>query len=103
MATPIKNIYVKRLTAADVRDRRFQVEKSHWSFFPLPGRTFTLEAGGETAQTHIEADECDCRPPHHQHLHFAATTIFDHLPLQRGATLTFERRAENIYSVRLSV
>src|SRR3972149_3180015 len=67
--------YTRKLSRGEVSDGSILIEKTKWRFFPPPGEPLTLEAGGESFSVAIEAEDCSCVPPPHQHYHLPAAAF----------------------------
>src|SRR3972149_367564 len=71
-AMPESPTYTRKLSRGEVSDGSILIEKTKWRFFPPPGEPMTLEAGGGRFSVAIEAEDCSCMAPPHQHYHLPA-------------------------------
>ncbi len=97
--TDDSRIYRRKLSREDVRTGRVLIDKSRWRMFPPPGVAFTVVVGGQRFATRIDAEDCSCVLPPHQHYHLAAREFLGLLDLGAGATVTIEKLSDDTYSL----
>jgi hypothetical protein len=90
--------YRRKLSAEDVETGSILLEKSRWRDFPAPMTEFPVEAAGTRFATRIVAEDCNCVPPPHQHLHLEAGHFRDRLNFERGAVVVVGR-TDDTYTI----
>ena len=96
-AMPESPTYTRKLSRGEVSEGSILIEKTKWRFFPPLGQPLTLEAGGERFSVAIEAEDCSCVPPPHQHYHLPAAAFRSRIDFRPGASLRFEKLGEGRY------
>jgi hypothetical protein len=92
--------FKRKLSSDEVARGSLLIEKGRWSLFPPPGTPFELEAGGVGVTVRIEAEDCNCVPPPHQHYHLPLGALREVLPFVPGTVLIVEQLGEGRYAVR---
>jgi hypothetical protein len=82
--------YRRKLSREDVATGSILVEKRVWRLFPAPLEEFTVVVGGQEFRTCIVPEDCDCRPPPHQHYHLEAGHFCHLLDFSPGRTVLME-------------
>jgi hypothetical protein len=89
--------YRRKLSRGEVSEGSILIEKTKWRLFPRPGEPLRIEVSGASIVTAIEAEDCNCVPPPHQHYHLPAAALQSHIEFRPGVVLTFERLGEGHY------
>ncbi len=71
--------------------------KGQWRLFPAPGVKVTLRYGGRILESAVEAEDCCCVPPPHQHRYLPLG-----VPLSGMGAVELEKNADGSFEVKLS-
>ncbi len=94
----LRSPYIRKLSAEDVATGTLLIEKARWRAFPPPMREFGVEAAGQRFATRIVAEDCDCVPPAHQHLHLELGHLRHLLRFERGERIVVEQ-GDGVYLI----
>ena len=83
--------YRRRLSAEDADTGTILITKDRWSMSPEPMREFPVPVGRRRLDTRIVAEDCNCVPPPHQHLHLEAGHLRHLLDWRKGAVIEIAR------------
>ncbi|MHB8375522.1 MAG: hypothetical protein ACYDEB_01005 [Dehalococcoidia bacterium] len=86
--------YRRKLSREDADTGTILIAKARWRMFPPPMAEFAVRAGGRRFHTRIIAEDCDCVPPPHQHLHLEAGHLRGQLDFRPGALIEIARQGE---------
>lgn len=87
----LRTPYIRKLSAEDVDTGSLLIEKARWRAFPAPMQEFAVEAAGQRFATRIVAEDCNCVPPPHQHLHMELGHLRHLLRFERGERVVVEQ------------
>lgn len=62
--------------------------------FPEPMREFPIRVGGRRFATRIVAEDCNCVPPPHQHLHLEAGHLRELVDFRKGDVVEVAREGD---------
>ncbi|MDP2953726.1 MAG: hypothetical protein Q8O76_10465 [Chloroflexota bacterium] len=71
--------------------------KSQWRLFPAPGARVALMYEDRTLESAVEAEDCCCVPPPHQHRYLPLG-----VPLSGAGAVELEKNADGSFEVKLS-
>lgn len=97
MAAAKKPTYHKKLNSEEKRSGRLMLLKGQWRVFPAPGGKVALRFEGRTLESAVEAEDCCCVPPPHQHRYLLLG-----VPLSSAGAVELEKNADGSYEVKLS-
>ena len=91
--------YKRKLSREDAETGSILITKDRWRHFPPPLQEFTVRVGRQSYVTTIVAEDCNCVPPPHQHLHLEAGHFAHLLRFQAGDVIEIQP-ARDVFIIR---
>jgi hypothetical protein len=95
-------VYRRKLSRGEAARGRLLLLKSMWKLFPEPGQQALLRYGQRVHGAAVEADDCICVPPAHQHYYLALGPLAAEMDLRPGCVVEFERQHDGSFEARLA-
>ena len=96
-----RQVYRKKLNRVEVARGTILILKTSWRMFTAPGEPMAVRVGDSTFHIHIEAEDCVCTPPPHQHYHLPAHQFRHLLLFEAGRTVEIAKGADGSYRLEV--
>jgi len=95
-------VYRRKLSREEAASGRPLLLKSAWRLFPKPPKVAVLQHGGGAYRAGVQAEDCACVPPAHQHYYLALGSLAAEMGVRPGNVAELERRDDGSFDARLA-